>query len=338
MNVKICNRLQNLPQEILQKKNEWNVFYSDEYFKYSSDSNTEIKYYYSEMFVQVVVIHRIHRMFCTATLPSEPMFLGGGLPTFQEEQGFLDNLMEQLQKNEKVDWLNVTPASTLFHSFPSVSQRIKFGNYVLDISGPDEDVFQRITSKHRNMIRRGEKGGVDYKIGGLNILDDYMEVDKQTWERNGQNTDHFSFYRNYLEKFGSKALVAVAYKDAVPQCGILGIYNEAMFYYMFGASADHPEPGSTHFLQWQTMRYLKERNVKKYNFVGCRLQVDPGSKYENIQRFKKGFGGQLVEGYLFKVVFSSVKKRGFDLIMKKKTGNAPCDVVDQEIMKWKEIN
>lgn len=334
----VCEKIQNLPDEILQKKDSWNVFYSEEYYNYSSDSKTVVKYYYSDMFLQVVTIHRIQHFFCTATLPSEPMFLGDGIPTFQEEQVFLDQLMQQLEKNEKVDWLTVTPASTLFCSFPSLSQRIKFGNYILDISGTDEEVFKRITSKHRNMIRRGEKSKIEYKIGGLELLEDYIQVDKQTWERSGENTDHLDFYRNYVGKFSSKALVAVAYKDSVPQCGILGIYNEAMFYYMFGASADHPEPGSTHFLQWQTMRYLKERNVKKYNFVGCRLEVEPGSKYENIQRFKKGFGGELVECYLFKLVFNKVKKKGFDLIIQKRTGKVPYDVVDQEIVKWKQIN
>lgn len=336
--MKKCDSIQNLPEYILQKKDTWNVFYSEEYKNYSTDSQTVVRYFFTDLFLQVVTIHRIHRIFCNATLPSEPMYLGNTIPSFGEEQLFLDRVMQELKENEKVDWLTVTPASTLFCAFPSLSQRIKFGNYILDITGSEEEVFQRITSKHRNMIRRGEKSKIECKIGGMELIDDYIKVDKQTWERSGEYTDHTVFYRNYVDRFDSRALVAVAYKDNVPQCGIIGVYNEAMFYYMFGASANHPEPGSTHFLQWQTMKYLKEQNVKRYNFVGCRLEVEAGSKYENIQRFKKGFGGELVECYLFKAVFNHTKKKVFDLLLQKRTGRTQNDVIDQEISKWKQIN
>lgn len=334
----ICDRVQNLPVEILDRLKNANVFYEEEFYQYTVDSKTDVKYIYNETYLQVVVIHRIHSLFKTATLPTEPFPLSGEDTSFQMQQMFLDDLVTVLKNRFHVDWVTVTPASTLFQAYPSKSERIKFGNYVLDLTGSDDDTFNKITSKHRNMVRRGEKSGIEVKFGGLELLSDYIQVDAQTWQRSGKEINHTAFYRRYLAGFGDRALLGIAYKDGVPQCGILGIYNETMFYYMFGASADHPEPGSTHYLQWRTMQYLKERNVRSYNFVGCRMNVDAGSKYENIQRFKKGFGGDLIECYLFKVTMNRFKKGVFDALLYKRSGNAPRDVIDQEIEKWKEIN
>lgn len=334
----LCDCHEELPLDLKKKMKNANVFFDEAFERYTVDSSTAVKYIYNDMYIQVVVVHRIHKLFKTATLPTEPFTFSNNGFGFSGQQAFLDGVMEVLKKDMHVDWVTVTPASTLFQAYPTQSERIKFGNYVLSLVGEESDVFTRITSKHRNMIRRGEKSGIEIRFGGTELLEDYLLVDRQTWNRSGETIDHTEFYKKYLEDFGEHSLLGVAYKDGVPQCGILGIYNESMFYYMFGASADHPEPGSTHYLQWRTMQYMRERNVRYYNFVGCRLNVDAGSKYENIQRFKKGFGGELVECYLFKVSFNRFKKHLFDFLLEKKSGKAPQDVIDQEIEKWREIN
>ena len=107
---------------------------------------------------------------------------------------------------------------------------------------------------------------------------------------------------------------------------------------MFGASADHPVPGSTHYLQWAMIQKMHDVGTKRYNFVGCRLNEDPDSKYHNIQHFKKGFGGELIECYLFRITLNAFKKKLFDAFFKLKNGKIMNDVIDQEISKWQAIN
>lgn len=338
MKLKLCNSYGELPLDIKEKLTNANVFFEDVFCCYTNDTFTQVKYIYNDTYIQVVVVHSIRKLFMTASLPTEPFPLSDSGVDFTTQQMFLDDVMEILKKELHVDWLTVTPASTLFQAYPTKSERIKFGNYVLSLVGEDEDVFARITSKHRNMIRRGEKSGVEVRFGGKELLDDYIVVDKQTWNRSGKITDNTEYYKKYLENFKDRSIIGVAYKDNVPQCGILGIYNEAMFYYMFGASANHPEPGATHYLQWRTMQYMRQKKVRCYNFVGCRLNVDAGSKYENIQRFKKGFGGELIECYLFRVTFNYMKQKLFSAMLKARGGAVVQDVIDQEIIKWAEIN
>lgn len=336
--IKTVDCLSALPAEIQEKCQSANVFYEEEYAEYLREVNSStVVYLYSECFVQIVEIHTIKRVFKTASLPSEPFALQEKF-TFADVQEFLDEVLTVLQKNYCIDWQSVTPASSLFQCYPTHSKRIKFGNYIIDLEKSEEELFSSLDSKHRNMVRRGQKGEVQVKFGSLELLDDYMLLDRQTWARSGQAADHTDFYKTYVEHMPKHTMIGIAYKDGMPQCGLLGLYNAQMFYYMFGASADCPEPGSTHLLQWQNIIKMKDKGVKAYSFVGARINEDPDSKLHNIQHFKKGFGGSLVECYLFKTTLSSVKKALFEVLLKWRTGKTSDDVIDQELHKWRDIN
>lgn len=334
--INIVRTISELPDNIHSIVDEANVFYSDEYREYEKGIGSNVIYAYTNNMIQVVTLHTIKGLFHTATFPSEPFYFGE--ISESSVQQMLDQLLVILKKEFDVDWTTVTPASSLFTAYPTNSMRIPFGNYIIDLTYSEEQLFQNVTSKHRNMIRRGMKSEIYIKYGSTNLLDDYLELDRQTWQRSGQDIDHSAYYKKYLEYFKEHAIVGVAYKDSIPQCGLIGLYNNRMFYYMFGASANKPEPGSTHYLQWNTILKMKEIGVKQYSFVGCRINVDEDSKLYNIQHFKKGFGGKLIDCYMFKSILNSQKKKMFDRLMKIRTGKVAIDVIDEEIHKWHEMN
>lgn len=313
-----------------------NIFYSDAYFAYAERDRSKVICLHNDAFCIAAVIHRIKGVFTTAFFPSEPVCAGER--TFAAEQAFLDEVVATLKKEYKIDWITVTAAGASFRAYPTASRRIGFGNYIVDLLPDETALFAKVSGKHRNMIRRGEKAGITVRFGGEELLDDYLRLDRATWKRSGQKTDNEELYRNVLHCFGGHAVIGMAYLDGVPQAGLLGVFNSEMFYYMYGATADDPEPGATHFLQWKTILRMKALGVKKYSFVGCRIRADEDSKYKRIQHFKEGFGGELVQGYAFKCVLRPHKKKLFDSLMKLKTGKCPEDAVDQEIGKWAEIN
>lgn len=326
-----------LSQEGKYSLEDANAFYSHEYKQYEESRGSKVFYLYDSDYVQVVSIHKIASLFCVASLLSEPVCISDRNGS-ERSQFFIDSVVDYLKKEMKIDWIGVTPASSLFKVYPSTSERICFGNYLIDLSLPEENLFSNVTSKHRNMIRRGEKSEVTVCFGGLELLNDYIKVDKQTWLRSGKEIDNTEFYTQYIQALPNHTIVGIAYKEGVPQCGIIGLYSKECFYYMYGASADSPIPGATHYLQWKMICLMKGKGVHYYNFVGCRINEDADSKYHNIQHFKKGFGGVLEECYLFRVTANPLKKKLFNLLMKIKTGSIPNDVIDQEISKWKQIN
>ncbi len=54
-------------------------------------------------------------------------------------------------------------------------------------------------------------------------------------------------------------------------------------------------------LHWEAMKAFKLRGVDHYDFVGARINPDPGSKQEQLARFKQRFGGRLATGYMWKL-------------------------------------
>lgn len=335
MMIRIC-RYNELPSELQFVLESANCFFSKEYMNYLECTGCKAFYGYDDNWIIPIRVKTVLNIFKQATLISEPFCLKSKYS--QTEQFFLDEIIARLRSDFKIDWVPMTPTSALFNAYPLNSERIKFGNYVLDLNRPEEDIFSGFTSKHRNMVRRGEKSDLVISFGDKELLDDYLLLDRATWSRSNKSIDNRKKYSEYLEKLSNHSIVAIAYKDSIPQCGILGFYNKQMFYYMFGASANNPVPGSTHYLQWRTMLYLKALWVKTYNFVGCRINEDVNSKYHNIQHFKKGFGGELKECYLFKTTFSKKKLKLFNLLLRLKNGVYPSDIIDEEIYKWTEIN
>lgn len=336
--MKVAWKREELPNMILRSMDNFNVFFSRVYADYEKQGKSQVIYIYDKFYLQVVSIHLILGFFKVATLLSEPACLCEGECDNDRLQEFLDGVIACLDKEIHVDWISVTPASSLFKAYPEQSERIKFGNYVIDLSADEETLFANLGSKHRNMVRRGEKASIKVIYGGKELLDDYIVVDKMTWKRSGKEIDNTAFYTRYIDFLGDNVVVGVAYNDGKPQCGLIGVYNNHMFYYMFGATTNQPEPGATHYLQWLTIKMMKELGVRYYNFVGCRINEDKNSKYHNIQHFKKGFGGRLEECYLFRVVINKRKKALFNRLIKWRNGCFPSDVIDQEIHKWKDIN
>lgn len=79
---------------------------------------------------------------------------------------------------------------------------------------------------------------------------------------------------------------------------------------------------------------LKKEGVKKYDFMGARINVEIGSKLEGIQRFKSRFGGELKRGFLWKYIYKPYKVKMIyaiqNLRYKLRGQNYLGDAIDQE--------
>ena len=161
-------------------------------------------------------------------------------------------------------------------------------------------------------------------------------VTDDTMERSNLTVGTESTYSTCFKEFGNNVRIFLAKQAENIQGGAIIIYNEAMAYYMHGASINSPVTGAMNLVQWEIIKYLKCQNVKKYSFVGARINEDENSKYHGIQNFKKRFGGELFEGRMFKVIYSPFKFWLYKRLLWFKTkGIGSKDIIDQEIHKWK---
>lgn len=315
-----------------------NVFMGTNYASFVSTGNSKVKYCCSDKYIMPVQLIK-KSIFKYCIFFNEPFCYNEN--TTETEKDFLDEVCKVLKKDYSVQWLNATPAYAFFMEYPTGAKHIPFGSHVVDLTLDEETLFSNVHSKHRNVIKKAQKDGVVIECGrSEKMIKEYYQMDIETWARSNRNSSGENAIKRQIDKLGDNAIIYMAYLDGEPQSAALYYFNEQMCYYMHGVNKNGPHIGSGNLLQWQAMMDMKAQGVKKFSFVGCRINEDEDSKYHGIQRFKERFGGPVVQGYMFKKVLnpfmfglSQFLTRFMNL---KRIGKfvPNTDTIDAEIHKW----
>ena len=122
----------------------------------------------------------------------------------------------------------------------------------------------------------------------------------------------------------------VVYDNNEPIGGIFMLHSRfAALCTHAGSRGESKLYGAMKFLHAEMMKKLKEQQILKYDLVGVRIgNIDPA--LEGIFRFKKGFGGDLKTGYLWKIDIQPMRAKMYDLLVKiKHNGTKYKDIIDQ---------
>jgi lipid II:glycine glycyltransferase (peptidoglycan interpeptide bridge formation enzyme) len=234
----------------------------------------------------------------------------------EEEKKFLEDSIEYLKKKKICDFIAKSQANVVFASRPDGAECVPWGTYEIDL-GPDaEAILASFDGKHRNVVRKALKDGA--RITTTDDVDLIYANIKETLKR--QNSIHFPSV-GYLQKLQKNLFENVRFYLALDaQGGLQGtaliVFDQERAYYMYGGSVEHPQAGSLNLLQYHVMLDMKAQGVGTYDLVGARLRVEPGSKFEGIQRFKSRFGATLRSGWAFRVIFDRMKFQAFNAITK----------------------
>ncbi len=253
------------------------------------------------------------------------------------EAGILADFLTYCEKNKVADRILQPPTWCLFHSPPKRSISAPFGSYRLNLRRDPELVWAGLHSKHRNVIRNAEKKGVLVR-SGPEVLHDFWTLYGETMGRSGMQLEPEEYFREILQRYATNIFCGVVYDAGKPVGGVFVPFTKYGAYYVYGASATKVETtGAVNYLHYQMIRFLMERNVAFYDFVGARLSDVSGTKLEGIQKFKERFGGDLIRGFLWKSDINATKCKLFDLALATKRtlrGNKfGPDIIDQEISK-----
>lgn len=324
----------NLPKEIKVHLSRANLFYSECYENNVKIRNQEMYYVWSDSYVMAVRVKKQYFL-KAAVLESEPFKYAEG----ENEKDFLNAAMHELKKSG-VQW-TVCATTARFQNYPQGSVVAPCGNYIVDLTLSEEELWKNVHSKHRNSIRRGEKSGIDIRIGGMELLKKYVEMSIETYLRSYKNTEGYEYYEGIMKGLKDNIVLFVADKDGISQSGGMFYYNDQIAYYLHGASISRPEPGATNFLLWRAMMYFKEKGVCEFSFVGYHYDPEPGSKLDGIQKFKGRFGGMLEKSYNFRYVQSPIAYKIYCFAMqlkKRKPFQKYQDAIDLQVAKYPELN
>lgn len=90
---------------------------------------------------------------------------------------------------------------------------------MIDLTLPEEQLWSNLHSKHRNVIRNAEKHDVVIKIGGKELIKDYMVADYDTCRRSNMIPKSENGYISMFDEFGENIVLSMAYLDGKIQGG-----------------------------------------------------------------------------------------------------------------------
>jgi len=172
--------------------------------------------------------------------------------------------------------------------------------YILELSMPEEDIWLRMSSERRKNINKATKDGITVKkISDFNIIKILV---LNTFSRKGKRINE-SNLDNILFKFAdrSNSFGFASYKSDLLVSAAFFVYDKDTVYYLMGGyDLKMKHHGAGALSMWAAIKYSKNLGLKYFDFEG--------SMQPNIERYFRGFGGQITP-------FFTVNKARFPLEM-----------------------
>lgn len=256
-----------------------------------------------------------------------------GLPLeVEEEKIFFKKLLEFIKENNFCHRLQQPHPMGMTESHPDGSLWCNFGTYVNELQkGSDEDLLFTFDPKYRKAVQHSIKNGGRIEFG-KNALDDFYTLYTTTTKRAGIYSESKSYFETALKNLPDHTDIGVVYDENGPIGSVFTLWSgyHALCTHA-GSGGESKLYGGMKHLHYAMMLRMKNRGVQWYDLVGVRINSDHPS-LQGVFRFKKGFGGELKSGYLWKTDISKSSMFLFDTLLKikNKGKKADGDIIDQE--------
>ncbi len=171
--------------------------------------------------------------------------------------------------------------------------------YCLDYNNMNEDeLMLTFKQDYRTRIRKAPKKGVEVKICGVEALDDFVRIMKETGERDNFSTRPKWYFEKILNCMGDDARLYMAYYNGKAIAGTIAIiWGHNVVKYQYGASSNsYRNVYPNYALQWEMIKWGLQNNCKTYDFGGISGDCqNPDNPHYGLWRFKHGFGGYMKE-------------------------------------------
>lgn len=250
-----------------------------------------------------------------------------------EEKSFLNSAVEYF-RSAGMDIIIPATTNTIFRTHPDGAIAAPYGTYSIDLGKSDEVLWNNLHSKHRNVIRNATKKGVIIETG-MNHLTAAYGLICDTFRRSKLGFMSYGAFERYILSLGEYVKIFVAVNQGALQgCAVIPFSNHSA-YYVYGGTMPGPITGAMNLLHWEAIRHFRQLEVKRYDFVGVRINPEKGSKQEGLKMFKERFGGQLVQGHIWKYRLSPLKSFAYSFAVRLLRGG---DIVDREHHKLTRTN
>jgi len=211
-----------------------------------------------------------------------------------------DSLMS-FRKTKRIFSLMIEPGSQkqlvyyINHGFRlSKSPSLPSKTIHIDLTKSLDKLKSGMHQKTRYNIKLSEKRGV--KILASNDILKFVGLWHQSARKRGFFFSLKSEILNLYESFGKNAILLFADYKKETVSALFTIFTKDCAYYMYAASTPYGNKlFAPSLVTWESIKIAKQRNVKVYDFEGIYDERFPLNSWKGFSRFKKGFGGKIVE-------------------------------------------
>lgn len=170
---------------------------------------------------------------------------------------------------------------------------------VLDLAPDEERLLAQMKEKWRYNVRLGTRKGVQVRQAS-------SPADVQAWYTLLQTTgdrDQFgihslAYYQRVWELYAptDNLRLLLAEHDGQLLAGIMVVIMGSQAIYLYGASSNQQRQLMPNYvLQWEAMRWAKQRGAQLYDFWGIPASDAEDEAMAGVYRFKRGWGGRIVQ-------------------------------------------
>ena len=238
-------------------------------------------------------------------LPYGPVLSSAEINSAKLED-FFSNLKE-LARQEKASFIRISPFWRETPENLGILKKLGFIKapihmlaetiWLLDLNKTEEELLMGMEKKHRNLVKRAEKEGVEIKKSNASeAVERFIDLHWQTMDRHNFTPYPKDYFREQVKQFAEddQVLILEAYHQGALLATAIIMYYGRHGAYHHGASSSHPEhrkiPAS-YLLQWEAIKEAKKRGRTVYNFWGIAPGKNPKHPFYGITHFKSGFGG-----------------------------------------------
>jgi lipid II:glycine glycyltransferase (peptidoglycan interpeptide bridge formation enzyme) len=180
--------------------------------------------------------------------------------------------------------------------------QISRATIIVDLRPDESTLLASFKPKSRYNIRLAERHGVTVKPVPLEreSIDTMYALMASTRDRAGftlRNKEYFSGYWRLHAAAGQGQLFLASLGDEV-LAGVFATFIGAKAWYKDGGSTkEHSAVMAPHLLQWEVMRWLRERGVESYDLVAVppAAELNHSNRLFGLYRFKSGFSERITE-------------------------------------------
>lgn len=177
----------------------------------------------------------------------------------------------------------------------------------IDTSFSEEEIWStQINSKNRNMIRKAEKNGLEYRAEfDFASFDEFIALYSETMTRLNAYDFYFfdnAYFQRIKEELSGSSFLGTVRKDDKLVCAAIFMYSEKYgHYHLAGSDRSYSGLGANNFLLWKAACEMHALGVSEFHLGGGTSSSPDDSLY----KFKKAFSPNGKNFHIAKVIFNA---------------------------------